>query len=45
MAVAQAANTSDALFFPGAIIVAFYLAVIPTTFYFFARVFRGNAAP
>ncbi len=45
MAVAQAANTSDALFFPGAIIVVFYLAVIPATLYFFSRVFRGTAPP
>ena len=41
MTVAQGANTSDALFLPGLIIVIFYLAVIPTTFYFFARVFGG----
>jgi len=42
MTVAQAANTSDALLVPGIIIVLFYLAVIPTTFYFYSRVFQGS---
>lgn len=41
MTVAQAANTSDALLVPGIIIILFYLAVIPTTFYFYSRVFQG----
>ncbi len=44
MTVAQAANTSEALLLPGVIIVIFYLALIPATFYFYARVFRGQAA-
>jgi cytochrome bd ubiquinol oxidase subunit I len=42
MTVAQAANTSDALLVPGVIIVLFYLAVIPTTFYFYSRVFHDS---
>ena len=41
MSVAQAANTSDALLMPGIVIVLFYLAVIPATFYFYSRVFQG----
>jgi len=43
MTVAQAANTSDALLVPGIVIVAFYLLVIPATFYLYARVFRRKA--
>ena len=42
MTVAQAANTSDALLIPGIAVVLFYLAVIPTTFYFYSRVFQGS---
>ena len=41
MTVAQAANTSDGLLVPGLVIVAFYLLVVPATFYLYARVFRG----
>ncbi|HYB06699.1 MAG TPA: cytochrome ubiquinol oxidase subunit I [Nitrososphaerales archaeon] len=44
MTVAQAANTSEALLVPGILIVAFYLIVIPTTFYFYARIFQGSKA-
>lgn len=40
MTVAQAANTSNALLIPGIAIVLFYLAVVPITFYFYARVFH-----
>ena len=40
MTVAQAANTSDALFLPGIVIVLFYLIVVPATLYFFAQDFR-----
>jgi cytochrome bd ubiquinol oxidase subunit I len=43
MTVAQAANTSDALLVPGIVIIAFYLLVIPATFYLYARVFRRKA--
>ena len=42
MTVAQAANTSDALLVPGVIIVLFYLAVVPVTFYFYSRIFQGS---
>jgi cytochrome bd ubiquinol oxidase subunit I len=42
MTVAQAANTSEALLLPGIMVVAFYLLVVPATFYFYARVFRGS---
>jgi len=42
MTVAQAANTSDSLLVPGIIIVLFYLAVIPATFYMYSRVFQGS---
>jgi cytochrome d ubiquinol oxidase subunit I len=41
MTVAQAANTSDALLIPGILIVLFYLAVVPLTFYLYSRVFQG----
>lgn len=42
MSVSQAANFSNALIVPGYLIIAFYLILIPFTFYFFARVFRGK---
>jgi len=42
MTVAQAANTSEGLLIPGIIVVLFYLAVVPATFYLFARVFQGS---
>jgi len=42
MTVAQAANTSGALLIPGIVIVLFYMAVIPTTFYFYSRIFQGS---
>jgi cytochrome bd ubiquinol oxidase subunit I len=40
MTVAQAANTSTSLLIPGILIMAFYFVVVPTTFYFFIRVFN-----
>lgn len=43
MTVAQAANTSGALFVPGSLIVAFYILVVPATFYFYAKVFRAKS--
>jgi cytochrome d ubiquinol oxidase subunit I len=43
MTVNQAANTSSSLLVPGLLIVIFYLALVPATFYFFSRVF--NEAP
>jgi cytochrome d ubiquinol oxidase subunit I len=42
MTVAQAANTSSALLIPGLLIVLFYLLVVPSSFYLYARVFRGS---
>jgi len=41
MTVNQAANTSESLLVPGAVIIAFYFLVIPASFYLYARVFRG----
>ena len=42
MKVSQAANYSTALFIPGLAIIAFYIILIPFTFYFFARVFNSK---
>lgn len=42
MLVSNAANTSSALFIPGLLIIAFYLILLPTTFYFFTRVFHSK---
>lgn len=42
MTVNQAANYSSALFYPGLFIIAFYIFLIPFTFYFFARVFNSK---
>jgi cytochrome d ubiquinol oxidase subunit I len=41
MTVAQAANQSTSLIIPGIMIIAFYLILVPTTFYFFIRVFNS----
>lgn len=38
----SAANYTSSLLIPGLFIVVFYLVLIPTTFYFFARVFNTN---
>ena len=43
MKVSQAANYNSALFIPGVLIVAFYILLIPFTFYFFVRVFNGKS--
>ncbi len=45
MTVSQAANYSTSLLIPGYLIIAFYIIIIPVTFYFFARIFNstGNA--
>ncbi len=40
--VSQAANTSSALIVPGLVIVAFYLVLVPVTFYFMVRVFDAR---
>jgi cytochrome bd ubiquinol oxidase subunit I len=42
MTVNQAANYSTALLVPGLVIVAFYLFLVPFTFYFMVRVFNGR---
>jgi cytochrome d ubiquinol oxidase subunit I len=42
MTVAQAANTSTSMFVPGILIMLFYVLVLPTTFYFYARIFRQS---
>ena len=42
MTVAQAANTSAGLLVPGILIIIFYLVVVPSSFYLYARVFRGS---
>lgn len=38
----EAANYSTSLFYPGLFIIAFYLFLIPFTFYFFVRVFNSK---
>lgn len=42
MKVSAAANYSTGLLLPGFFIVAFYLVLIPLTFYFFARIFNTS---
>jgi len=39
--VAQAASQNTALLIPGFLIILFYIAVVPSTFYFFIRVFNS----
>lgn len=43
MTVNHAANYSTGLLVPGILIVAFYLFLVPFTFYFMVRVFNGQA--
>jgi cytochrome bd ubiquinol oxidase subunit I len=38
--VSSAANNSSSMFIPGLLIIAFYIVLVPTTFYFFTRVFH-----
>lgn len=40
--VAQAANQSTSLIIPGLLIIAFYVILVPATFYFFIRVFNSS---
>jgi len=40
--VAQAANQSTSLVVPGFLIMAFYVIMVPATFYFFIRVFNSG---
>ncbi len=44
MTVTQAINTSPGLLIPGLLIVAFYLILVPATFYFFSRIYRSSRA-
>jgi cytochrome d ubiquinol oxidase subunit I len=42
MLVSNAANNTQSMFVPGILIIAFYLVLLPTTFYFFTRVFHSK---
>jgi cytochrome bd ubiquinol oxidase subunit I len=42
MSVTSAANNSTSLVIPGILIIAFYIIVIPATYYFFTRVFNSK---
>lgn len=42
MTVADAANYTSSLLIPGILIIAFYIILVPITFYFFSRVFNSN---
>ncbi len=44
MKVSDAINSSTYLLVPGYFIVAFYLIVIPSAFYFFSRIYSSNPA-
>ena len=39
----QAANYSSSFLIPGILIIAFYLILLPLTFYFFTRVFNSSS--
>ncbi len=43
MTVQQAANYSSSMLIPGILIVAFYIILLPLTFYFFSRVFNSGS--
>jgi len=43
MSVSKASNYSSGLLVPGYLIIAFYLILVPATFYFFARTFNSSA--
>jgi cytochrome d ubiquinol oxidase subunit I len=43
MTVQQAANLSSSMLIPGVLIVAFYVILLPLTFYFFSRVFNSGS--
>ena len=40
--VSKAANDTPSLLVPGILIIAFYVLLLPTTFYFFTRVFHSK---
>ncbi|MEM0128460.1 MAG: cytochrome ubiquinol oxidase subunit I [Thermoplasmatales archaeon] len=42
MTVSQASSNSSGLLIPGYFIIAFYLVLIPATFYFFDRIFNSS---
>jgi cytochrome d ubiquinol oxidase subunit I len=42
LSVSNAANNTSAMFIPGILIIVFYLVLLPTTFYFFTRVFHSK---
>jgi cytochrome bd ubiquinol oxidase subunit I len=42
LSVSQSANNTSSLFIPGLFIIAFYIVLVPTTFYFFTRVFHSK---
>jgi cytochrome d ubiquinol oxidase subunit I len=42
MAVETAANRSTSMFVPGILIMLFYILILPTSFYFYARIFRQS---
>lgn len=44
LTVEQAANQTSSVVIPGLLIMAFYIIVIPATFYFFVRVFNSPVA-
>ena len=39
----QAANYSSSFLIPGILIIAFYVILLPLTFYFFSRVFNSSS--
>ncbi|MGD1100208.1 MAG: cytochrome ubiquinol oxidase subunit I [Thermoplasmata archaeon] len=43
MTVSQAASTNSDLFYPGLVIIAAYIFLVPFTFWFMARVFRSKS--
>lgn len=42
MKVQEAANYSSSIIIPGILIIAFYIIVLPSSFYFFSRVFNSK---
>jgi len=43
MTVQEAANYSSSMLIPGILIIAFYIVLIPITFYFFSRIFNSRS--
>jgi cytochrome d ubiquinol oxidase subunit I len=42
LTVQQAANNSTSILIPGLLIVAFYLIIVPVSYYFMARIYRAH---